>query len=80
MVATGLAASALPLAAAAHTKENTLKGNVNHSVCAWTYGHLSLAQLCDLVKSLGFAAIDLVGPLLTGLSSRSCRSALLHVQ
>lgn len=41
---------------------NALKGNVNHSVSRWTYGHLSIEQLCQLVKELGFAAIDLVGP------------------
>ncbi|WP_414828814.1 hydroxypyruvate isomerase family protein [Alteromonas sp. H39] len=41
---------------------HALKGNVNHSVSRWTYGHLSIEQLCQLVKELGFAAIDLVGP------------------
>lgn len=40
----------------------SLKGNINHSVCRWTYGHLSLEQLCQAVKSVGFAAIDLIGP------------------
>jgi len=39
-----------------------LKGNINHSVCAWTYGHLSLEELCLAVKKIGFSAIDLVGP------------------
>jgi hydroxypyruvate isomerase len=39
-----------------------LKGNINHSVCRWTYGHLTLEELCITVKKLGFAAIDLVGP------------------
>ncbi len=41
---------------------HTLKGNVHHSVSRWTYGHLSIEQLCQLVKALGFGAIDLVGP------------------
>lgn len=39
-----------------------LKGNINHSVCRWTYGHLSLETLCQLVKKIGFSAIDLIGP------------------
>jgi hydroxypyruvate isomerase len=39
-----------------------LKGNINHSVCQWTYSFLSLQELCEEVKKTGFAAIDLVGP------------------
>lgn len=39
-----------------------LKGNINHSVCRWTYNHLSLEELCGTVKKIGFSAIDLVGP------------------
>lgn len=39
-----------------------LKGNINHSVCRWTYGSLSLEELCVVVKDIGFSAIDLVGP------------------
>jgi hydroxypyruvate isomerase len=39
-----------------------LKGNINHSVCRWTYSHLTLDELCVLVKKLGFSAIDLIGP------------------
>ena len=39
-----------------------LKGNINHSVCQWTYNYLSLEELCLVVKKLGFAAIDLIGP------------------
>ena len=42
--------------------KNELKGNVHHSVCRWTYGNLSVAALCETVKRIGFAAIDLVGP------------------
>jgi hydroxypyruvate isomerase len=52
-----------PIQAAGRYAANfSLKGNINHSVCRWTYGHLSLEQLCQTVKSLGFAAIDLIGP------------------
>lgn len=39
-----------------------LNGNIHHSVSRWTYGHLTIEELCALVKSIGFSAIDLVGP------------------
>nr|WP_304064198.1 TIM barrel protein [Pedobacter glucosidilyticus] len=39
-----------------------LKGNINHAVCKWTYGFLSLEELCILSKKIGIKAIDLVGP------------------
>ena len=43
-------------------KKYTLKGNINHSVCRWTYNFLPLEELCKAVKDIGFSAIDLVGP------------------
>ncbi len=43
-------------------EEHKLKNNINHSVCQWTYAHLSLEELCIAVKKLGFSAIDLIGP------------------
>jgi hydroxypyruvate isomerase len=43
-------------------KQLTLKGNINHSVSRWTYGDLSIEELCQLVQSIGFGAIDLCGP------------------
>jgi hydroxypyruvate isomerase len=43
-------------------KKLKLKGNINHSVSHWTYGYLSLDELCETVKEIGFNAIDLVGP------------------
>ncbi len=39
-----------------------LKKTINHSVCRWTYHDLSLDELCETVKKIGFSAIDLVGP------------------
>ena len=39
-----------------------LKGNVNHSVCQWTYNFISLDELCQVVKKIGFNAIDLIAP------------------
>lgn len=43
-------------------QSTSLKGNIRHSVCRWTYGDLSLEDLCGVVKEIGFSAIDLVGP------------------
>lgn len=43
-------------------KPYKLKGNINHSVSRWTFGYLSLDDLCEAVKEIGFGAIDLVGP------------------
>jgi hydroxypyruvate isomerase len=39
-----------------------LKGNINHSVCRWTYNTLTLDELCTAAKKIGLKAIDLVGP------------------
>ncbi|HVZ57260.1 MAG TPA: TIM barrel protein [Chitinophagaceae bacterium] len=39
-----------------------LKGNIHHSVCQWTYSFLSIEELCQIVKEIGFSAIDLVAP------------------
>lgn len=40
----------------------SLKGNIQHAVCRWTYDFLSLDALCEVSKSMGIKAIDLVGP------------------
>ena len=42
--------------------ETKLKGNINHSVCQWTYGFMPVEDLCKAVKDIGFNAIDLMGP------------------
>ncbi|PGH40753.1 MAG: hydroxypyruvate isomerase, partial [Candidatus Nephrothrix sp. EaCA] len=39
-----------------------LKNNIHHSVCHWSYNFLTLDELCEVVKKIGFNAIDLVGP------------------
>ena len=58
-----VAAPALSFAACnTETAPTALKGNINHSVCRWTFDKLSVEELCVAVKNLGFAAIDLVGP------------------
>jgi hydroxypyruvate isomerase len=65
-IAAGAAAlSAAPLLSSYSNKEEQsgpLKGNVNHSVCWWTYNFMPLEDLCLTVKKIGFSAIDLVGP------------------
>lgn len=42
--------------------EQPLKGNINHSVCSWTYDFLPLDEMCRMVRQLGFSAIDLLAP------------------
>ncbi len=39
-----------------------LKGNIRHSVARWTFADLGIEELCELVISIGFRAIDLCGP------------------
>ncbi len=62
----GSAAAALsPVHSFAKKIENMqpgLKNNINHSVCRWTYGFLTLEELCVTAKAIGLKAIDLVGP------------------
>lgn len=43
-------------------EQSSLKGNINHSVCLWTYNFLPLEQLCIEVKKMGLSAIDLLTP------------------
>ncbi|GAB3648281.1 TIM barrel protein [Echinicola sediminis] len=63
MLVGSAAISGLPyLNIQANNNHKMLKGNINHSVCRWTYGHLSLDELCVLIKDIGFSAIDLLGP------------------
>lgn len=57
------AAPAISLAKSFPKTQNLkLKGNINHSVCQWTYGFLSLDELCKVAKETGITAIDLIGP------------------
>lgn len=44
------------------TDTDRMKGNINHSVCRWTFNTLSVEELCEAVKKIGFSAIDLCGP------------------
>lgn len=68
LAAGSLIAASLPSCASASSsttstsKKLSLKNNINHSVCQWTYNFISLEELCKVVKDIGFSAIDLVGP------------------
>ncbi len=42
--------------------DSGLRNNIRHSVCHWTFNHISLDELCLVIKDIGFSAIDLVGP------------------
>ena len=55
-------AFSVPQLALADETAASLRGQIHHSVCRWTFSHLSLPELCQLAKRIGFAAIDLVGP------------------
>lgn len=65
-IAAGSVAAAVSQPFLAFAPENMeaykLKGNINHSVCQWTYGFIPLEQLCAEVKKMGLKAIDLIGP------------------
>ena len=41
---------------------DALKGNINHAVCRWCYGSMSVEELCIAAKDIGRKGIDLVGP------------------
>ncbi|MEO6316816.1 MAG: TIM barrel protein [Chitinophagaceae bacterium] len=61
-----IGASSMIPAIASEASENSatlkFKGNINHSVCQWCYGFLSVEELCKAVKKIGFGAIDLLAP------------------
>jgi hydroxypyruvate isomerase len=61
------------------------KGNINHSVCRWTFNFLKIEELCAVVKKIGFSAIDLVGPTdwpvlkQNGIYSSMCNGAEINL-
>lgn len=60
-LATG--AAVLPAYAAQEkAAQPMLKGNINHTVCRWCFGSISLDELCAAVKEMGMIGIDLVPP------------------
>ncbi|MFD1630498.1 hydroxypyruvate isomerase family protein [Pseudopedobacter beijingensis] len=88
VVGGAIAVGATGLLSSFDTKEQKitkLKGNVNHSVCKWTYQYLGLEELCIKAKEIGIKAIDLVGPnewdILKkhGLDSSMCNGAEINL-
>ncbi|MBA4141244.1 MAG: hydroxypyruvate isomerase, partial [Segetibacter sp.] len=51
-----IAAPALAATGNQNIKKSMLKGNINHSVCRWTYSSVPLEELCQHVNQIGFAA------------------------
>lgn len=43
-------------------KIQSLKGNINQSVCRWCFDELSVEELCKLAGEIGLVGIDLLGP------------------
>ncbi|MGN6385788.1 MAG: TIM barrel protein [Verrucomicrobiota bacterium] len=41
---------------------DSLKGNVNHSVCRWCYDKIPLEELCRAAKEMGIESVELQGP------------------
>jgi len=64
LAAGSVAASLSPLTTFANEEKSMykLKGNINHSVCQWTFGKVPLEELCVTVKKMGLNAIDLLAP------------------
>lgn len=83
MVALGMASQAGAQQAA---PAPVLKGNINHSVCRWTFSDLTLPDLCKLGQQVGLKAIDLCGPddwpVLKehGLDSSMCNGAEISLE
>jgi hydroxypyruvate isomerase len=89
MLAAGAGVALAPVAGLAKehspTEQFTMKGNINHSVCRWTYGFLPLDELCKVAKDIGLKAIDLCGPKewetlkKYGLESSMCNGAEINL-
>jgi hydroxypyruvate isomerase len=62
VVAASLPISQINGAISRKKKKHTFSGTINHSVCSWTYGFLTLSELCVVAQQLGILAIDLVAP------------------
>ncbi|ASZ10309.1 TIM barrel protein [Chitinophaga pendula] len=64
MAFTATSLSALTNRILAHeiTVDESLKGNIRHSVCAWCYDDISLDALCKAAVQIGLQSIDLVDP------------------
>lgn len=63
---TAMAAVTGPLASAAREPGSSdglmLKGNINHSVCKWCYGDMSVEELAVAAKAMGLTSVELLDP------------------
>jgi hydroxypyruvate isomerase len=58
--ATTVGASLSRRLGASEARSGTVKGQINHSVCKWCYGKVSLEDLCIAGKEMGLRSIDLL--------------------
>jgi len=64
----------------------SLRGNINQSVCSWCFDELSIEELCKLAIEIGLVGIDLLGlsdwPVLEkyGLKSKMCNGAEISLE
>jgi len=64
----------------------SLRGNINQSVCRWCFDELSMEDLCKLAKEIGLVGIDLLGPSdwpvlkRYGLKSTMCNGAEISLE
>ncbi len=67
-------------------KIQSLRGNINQSVCRWCFDELSIEELCKLAKEIGLVGIDLLGPSdwpvleKYGLQSTMCNGAEISLE
>src|SRR5262249_35693224 len=58
--ATSIAASLGQRLQAAEEAVGALKSRINHSVCKWCYGNISLEDLCQAGKPMGLQSVELL--------------------
>ena len=56
----GATAGTQRLANGAEREDSKLKGRINHSVCKWCYGGVSLEDLCREGKKMGLSSVELL--------------------
>src|SRR5580698_2485220 len=62
-IAAGAAgALTIPPLAKAMEMPDTLKGNINHSVCQWCYSSIPLEELARAAKEMGLKSVELLKP------------------
>lgn len=67
-------------------KIQSLRANINQSVCRWCFDEFSIEELCKLAKEIGLVGIDLLGPTdwpaleKYGLKSTMCNGAEISLE